>query len=284
MKIILSTSLLVLFSVMFVIAQETPKPPQDFSVDGNIQKIVIITDKCEKVFEGKDAEELGRILTAPRHKMMWIDKNDGRVPMHPKMNKFIFKEDATEGIEKNINVEIKDGKKVVTITTSKDGEEKVEVLTDEDAENWIKDYEGKSEVDMNWVVKDSSDSFVFIAENGDRMKMRRHHHVMWEEMPCGGPIELQVEKLEGDLHRIKMELGLMDAGITQKVIIKEKNKDGKFETKVLVGEEAEKYINENDEITDENGKVIIIKKVAEPMIIKEKRIEKIETDTKKDCK
>jgi len=63
-------------------------------------------------------------------------------------------------IKKEINVEVNDGVKTVTVTTTEDGEEKVEVYTGDEADEYLKK------------MKHGKKMKIHVSEDGDK-KMKR---------------------------------------------------------------------------------------------------------------
>ena len=77
--------------------------------DGDITIKVITGDDDDDIVIHKDAD----------HDIHWITKDD------------------EEGMEKEVNVEVKDGVKTVTVKTTEDGEEKVKVYTGDEADKYL---------------------------------------------------------------------------------------------------------------------------------------------------
>lgn len=62
----------------------------------------------------------------------------------------VHSNDNNHKIEEKVKVEVEDGKKKITITTTKDGEEKVKVLEGEEAEKYLKENDGGK---VNKIIK-----------------------------------------------------------------------------------------------------------------------------------
>jgi hypothetical protein len=124
-------------------------------IKGDVSKIVIQTEDGEVTLTGKDAEEAFQNLIGnsfviysddefdPKHnKVFYIKESDkGNMFSIKKLKDknvvWVTEEVDEDGIEKEVKVEIIDGKKKVTITTTKDGKESVEVLEGEEAEKYL---------------------------------------------------------------------------------------------------------------------------------------------------
>jgi hypothetical protein len=183
------------------------------NLKGKVEKITLKVDGKDAVFEGKDAEMLFKKLQKQKieHKM-WIGSDD--MDEGPDCDwAFISDEDSPDvdihGIEKKVKVEDKDGKKSVTITTTKDGKEETKVLSGEEAEKFIK--EDKAGKFVRVVVNGDGDAV------GDKMVFFNHRIPRMSGCGCcccGG-------------ERMPMHMNMRHDKGMRKMIIKEFDKDDK---------------------------------------------------------
>jgi hypothetical protein len=145
--IMLTIILLGLFSLtLFAQDKEGTKSKLD-QLKGKVEKITIKVDGKDVVFEGKEAEKLAKQL---RQKGMFnvFTSGNGKMSSNGKVKVYAYsnpddEEDAKDGkVEKKINVEVKDGKKIVVVTTDKDGKEETKTYEGEDAEKLLKEEKG----------------------------------------------------------------------------------------------------------------------------------------------
>jgi hypothetical protein len=114
------------------------------NLKGKVDKVTLKVDGKDVVFEGKDAEKLYEKLQQKKMKhLSWVSEDDmedcpgGEVSVYLNSD-----EDMPAGameVQKKIKIEDKDGKKTVTITTTKDGKEDVKVLEGQEAEKFMKE-------------------------------------------------------------------------------------------------------------------------------------------------
>ncbi|MCX6152344.1 MAG: hypothetical protein NTX22_17595 [Ignavibacteriales bacterium] len=143
-------------------------------LDGDVNKITITSDKGEVSFEGKEAKKIFDLLASKekvKSKKVIVISDDGdssdtndqiscwqgddEIIMFDDedslVDKFYWKSksDDMEGknIEKKIKVDVVNGVKEVTVTTTEDGKEKVDVYKGEEAEKFLKDTEKEAGVD-----------------------------------------------------------------------------------------------------------------------------------------
>ena len=129
------------------------------SIKGNVEKITVTADGTEYTFEGKDAEKLFKKLQSKEKSINTfvlssdddengvnkiIIKSDGdeklvELKCDKDHNKIWFSDDEheTDGLNKEINVEVENGKKKVTVTTKENGEEKTEIYEGKEAEEYL---------------------------------------------------------------------------------------------------------------------------------------------------
>lgn len=109
------------------------------SVDEN-KKVTITTiedgDEKVEVYEGEEADEYLKKMKKDNSFTLEleVDSDDDHVWVH--------KSKGESSIEKDVKVEIVDGKKKVTVTTKENGEEKVEVFEGEEADEFLENEDG----------------------------------------------------------------------------------------------------------------------------------------------
>ncbi len=138
-----------LFS-MSLLAQEKEEGKSKLSrLKGKVEKITVKVDGKDVVFEGEEAQKMAdKMKTEKRIKMFSsgdlkeLEEGDGNVMVFRSKAHACDIDIKTDGLKKKINVEDKDGKKVVTITTTKDGKEETKTYEGEDAEKFLKEEKG----------------------------------------------------------------------------------------------------------------------------------------------
>lgn len=136
-------------------------------IGSKVNKIVIQTDNETLSFDGEEAEQLFNRINSPESKIaFWIDGGDDTLALTNK-KKIIIKEDDDSKefeladnsepeililkqksgnedgdalVRKNVQVEINNGNKKITITTNEDGKEKTEVLEGDEAEEYLENH------------------------------------------------------------------------------------------------------------------------------------------------
>ncbi|PKL87933.1 MAG: hypothetical protein CVV23_12695 [Ignavibacteriae bacterium HGW-Ignavibacteriae-2] len=213
---------LLLFS-SFVLAQNDSNKNLDEklkSIKGDIEKITVSTNSGDVVFIGKEAENLLKRLKnksvvfkklSDSHDNMFFDEDSGR-------------------IKKEVKVEEENGKKKVTITTTENGEKKTESFSGAEAEQKLKEI--NEEKDFNFTDKDGK-KFIIKKKHGKNIKwIDEDDDVIFfhDSDDAKKEIEVKVEKTDDGL----------------KVIVKNEV-DGKVNVKVFEGEEAEEFLEGEDE-------------------------------------
>lgn len=148
--------LLGLFSLtLFAQEKEETKSKLD-QLKGKVEKITVKVDGKDVVFDGKDAQKLADRLRAEKRIRIFTsgDAEEGEVG---EGNAVFFRSregkvgtsEMNEGnISKNVKVEEKDGKKVVTVTTTKDGKDETKVYEGAEAEKFLKDEKGMKHISV----------------------------------------------------------------------------------------------------------------------------------------
>jgi hypothetical protein len=155
-------------------------------IEGHVDKITINAGGEEFTFEGEEAEKLfNKMQSSTKSSNTFIVKMDEEGGDGTK--KIIIKsgggdeevyefkthdgdhavwfsdDDNLQSLDKKIKVEIKDGKKKVTVTTTENGEEKTEIYEGEEAEEYLDNM--KSEHGHEMLIE--------IDEDGNHKKMKK---------------------------------------------------------------------------------------------------------------
>jgi len=162
----LKTSVKIILPVIIIFMLSSPGFAQEnlknklSKIEGHVDKITISAGGEEFTFEGEEAENLFDKMHSNRKSSntFVVKINDGG---EEGIKKIIIKsggdsdqiyefkthdgdhavwfsdEDNLQCIEKNINIEIEDGNKKVTVTTTENGEEKTEIYEGEEAEEYL---------------------------------------------------------------------------------------------------------------------------------------------------
>ena len=139
--------LLMMVSLIIVKAQDKKEDPLKSKLDqikGKVEKITVKVDGKDVVFEGKEAENLVERFKGKRiEKRIRIIDDDGDMQEFEGDNLVINhmknESDNAGADKKKVKVEINDGKKKVTVTTTKDGKEETKVYEGEDADKFLKE-------------------------------------------------------------------------------------------------------------------------------------------------
>ena len=217
-------------------------------VKGKIQKIVISTKNGNTTFEGGEAERLFEHLKMNSSNFFKIavenddDSEEG--------NTFIVKIDSDASdksnsgknlvwvtqsiddnlgakVEKKINVNIENGKKIVTVTTTKDGKESVKTYKGKEADKFLEKHNGKN-FDI-LIMQKGNHGKTFLFNN----RKNKNGNKIWVQADNDADNvnkNVEVEKKNGKL----------------KVTVTT-TKDGKKTVKVYEDEKAEKYLDENND-------------------------------------
>ncbi len=228
------------------------------NIKGDVKEIIISTNSGSTTFEGDEAADLLEYLKEGRKKMFKI-KVDGDFDFdYNDASTFIFESDSDEdvehsleknivwvsdfiddslgeGIEKEINVKIEDGKKIITVTTSKDGKETVKTYTGKEADKFLESNGGKH-VKVKILEDGKLGSAMFFGKGSHKLKnYGKKFRVYSGHDSDETERNINVEKKDGKLK----------VTVTTTV-------DGKKEIKVYEGDDAEKYLEENNSGDDED--------------------------------
>ncbi|MHB8906205.1 MAG: hypothetical protein ACYC5R_09180 [Melioribacteraceae bacterium] len=137
---------------LFAQEKEESKSKLD-QLNGKVEKITVKVDGKDVVFEGKEAQKLAdqmrsekRIKIISEGDLKQVKEGNGKVFVFRSKNKGDDSDIKSGNVTKKINVEDKDGKKVVTITTTIDGKEETKTYEGEEAEKFLKDENGMKHI------------------------------------------------------------------------------------------------------------------------------------------
>lgn len=196
-----------LFNVSFYAQEKNDEMENKLKqIKGNIEKITVKVDGKDVVFEGKDAEKLGQGLKmfSKVPKLTWISEDDAN-SKGPRVMKFKINDGADlsskSGDEKKVEVKIEDGKKKVTVTTTKDGKEETKVYEGEEAEKFLQENKEESNFDFYLNSDEDSDGSVIIMKHSggdDCCCCGKRMHKMRMPIHEKGAKKIIIEKIEKD--------------------------------------------------------------------------------------
>jgi hypothetical protein len=149
------------FSAAILIAQdkETAKSKLD-DVKGKVEKLTIKVDGKDVVFDGKDAESLVKKLKSSKSSYVFSTDGDEEITHPGKGKVMVIKSQSgkalgvkKDGDQKKVKVEVEDGKKKITVTTTKDGKEETKIYEGEEAEKFLKEEKDNVKVKV-WTEED----------------------------------------------------------------------------------------------------------------------------------
>jgi hypothetical protein len=124
--------------------KEDPLKTKLEQIKGTIEKIIVKVDGKEIVFDSKESEKLAERFKGKRiEKRIRISDDDDCM-----MNFVKDGNDKEDEGRKKIKVEVTDGKKKITVTTTKDGKEETKVLEGEDAEKFLNDEKNSNRIEI----------------------------------------------------------------------------------------------------------------------------------------
>jgi len=244
------TSLMFLFAAINLPAQNKKDDSWKSKVKqvkGEVQKIVISTKNGNTTFEGDEAQELFEHIKIDSNNFFKIavendsDSEDGNmfivkidsdtIDKSNSGKKLVWVSESMGGnleakVEKKIKVKIENGKKTITVTTTKNGKESVKIFKGKEADKFLKKHNGKN-FDIQIMQKGKHGKTFFF----DNQKNNKGHKFWVQSGDDANSINknVEVEKKDGKL----------------KVTVT--TTDGKKTVKVYEGEEAEKYLDKNDD-------------------------------------
>lgn len=218
------------------------------NIEGKVERISIQTDKGIVNFTGKEAEEILKKLKKKEHKFAFSFNDHSFFDDDDCIFEVNF---GKTGFKKSVEVKEVDGKKEVTIKTTKDGRTTIKTLKGKEAEEYL-DKKDKHLKHFSWFKKGGKKIQIKIKnfKGGlkDEMKKYFRHHKN----------DIGVEKT--------IDIKIKD-GVKEVTVIT--TNDGKKTVNVYKGKEAEEYLenldNDDDiniDIDDKDSvtKIIIIKK------------------------
>lgn len=182
MKTSYQSLVIFLFSMLAVIPFSYAQGELDKKINkinGTVDKVTIISDGQEYVFEGDEAEQLfKKMKSKSSHSFVWNTSDD----ISKKKNIIVLDTDGKEevieiesgdddafifitdkdidtisdGIQKKVIVDIENGNKKVTVTTKENGEEKTEVYEGKEAEEYIQKMKAEN-MDFNISIDENED-------------------------------------------------------------------------------------------------------------------------------
>lgn len=192
----LKAALIMLFLVLGVTLYAQDKEAKEKLADlkGKVEKVTIKVDGKDVVFEGKDAERIAKIAKATGESKAFVfsTDEDNAPGMKKRIKVFTSGSDSkfdvvtsddfnwkADGDQKKVKVEIKDGKKSITVTTNKDGKEETKTYEGEEAEKFLKEQgeDGKVKVILKKLGDDDCEDVE--CEDGD-------HVIMFNKKISGG--------------------------------------------------------------------------------------------------
>jgi hypothetical protein len=243
-------------------------------LDGDVSSIVIKTDEGEVEFTGEEAEHLFKKMKGDK---IWIsavhgDKlielehdinsdKEGDVIFVKKMGDKDFEWSEAmaigegEGTTKKIKINVEDGEKKVTVTTTKDGEESVETYEGEEAEKFLEEMDEKHGVMVHDgdIISLKSDK-IFKAGDGDVYVVKKVEdedgNINVEVITGGEGKKIFIHEDSGDDLVWTIEADEEDMEKEVKVEVKDGVKtvtvktieDGEEKVEVFTGAEADEYI------------------------------------------
>lgn len=262
----LKTAIIMLLLVLGITINAQDKEAKDKLADlkGKVEKVTIKVDGKDVVFEGKEAERIAKLAKATGEAKTFVftsedgkehsgavkvvegvrlaDKDfDVKIVPGAKKRVKIFKSGGDEkfdvmetdgfdwkadGNQKKVKVEVKDGKKNITVTTNKDGKEETKTYEGEEAEKFLKEQEGDGKVKV--IMKKIGD------EDVEDIDIDADHMIMFNKRIDGGGCNCCCNGGKGN-----MMWKMMDDDSDEKEVrvIVEKKADKKKEVKEVKKEE-----------------------------------------------
>jgi hypothetical protein len=172
----LKTVLIMLLLVLGITLNAQDKVIKDKIADlkGKIEKVTFKVDGKDVVFEGKEADRIAKFARAAVQSNAFVfstDDEDGMPGVKKRIKVIKSGGNAefdvmtsddfdwkTDKDQKKVKVEIKDGKKNITVTTNKDGKEETKTYEGEEAEKFLKEQEGEGNIKVYMKKLDDDDS------------------------------------------------------------------------------------------------------------------------------
>ena len=238
--ITMQMGILFLFSILLFAQDKKSINEKINNLEGDVNKIVITSDKGELTFEGDEAQKIFKRIKSPKMEkhIKWISDDDHEIEIdgddvmifksedgkkHIIKHKgkgdkmMMFMNDDFEG-KKTVEVEIEEDAdengegKTVTVTTVENGEKKVETYKGKEADEYLDNMEDEGEIIIDIDTDINGDSkHVWVMDKPGKMK----------------DIEKKVEvKVENDVKTVTVTT----------------IKDGEETVKVYTGKEADEFL------------------------------------------
>lgn len=223
---------------------------------GEVQKIIVETDKGNVTLEGSEAKKVFKRMkhgySSPLKFFIGDDSASGYFYKTKPNKSFVWKEVSKDDANILImNDELKDGKKVIInktdgklkvteITEDENGEEIEKVYEDEKAEKFLEE----NEIEMFEFDPESGNSFFFKNKSGDKLGKSYRYNIIRDDGDDEERIIKWIDK-DGTGAFVNKSVEIEKNGETKVTIITTDEK-GEETKKVLEGEEAEKYLREHD--------------------------------------
>ena len=172
---ILVISLFLIFAVIPLSYSQDDINEKINKINGTVDKVTIVADGQEYIFEGDQAEQLfKKMKNKSSHSFVWKTSDDESTNKkviildadgenetieieNEDDDVFILKTDkdfdiVSDGITKKVKVEIENGDKKVTVTTKENGEEKTEVYEGKEADEYLEKMKSEND-DLDIKIK-----------------------------------------------------------------------------------------------------------------------------------
>lgn len=175
--------LLGLFSLTLFAQNKEETKSKLNQLKGKVEKITVKVDGKDVVFEGEEAQKLADKMKAEK-RIKIISSGDLKEVKEGDGNVMVFRSKAKTSdfdvkageITKKVNVENKDGKKVVTVTTTKDGKEETVTYEGDKAEKFMSGEKGMKHITVTLDDDEDmpKDHMIYFDRKMGTNKMRKH--------------------------------------------------------------------------------------------------------------
>jgi hypothetical protein len=224
-----------LFS-MTLLAQEKEEVKSKLNqLKGKVEKITVKVDGKDVVFEGEEAQKIAdkmksekRIKIFSSGDLKELEEDDSNVMVFRSEGKAGDFDIKTDGVKKKVNVEDKDGKMVVTITTMKDGKEETKTYEGDEAEKFLNEEKGMKHitVTMNDDEDMPKDHMIYFNRKIDK-GMSKHGCNC-----CSGGCSMEMAPMHGNApHKMMMKMKSDDNDNNESDVMIEKKIEKKEQKK-----------------------------------------------------
>ncbi|HKI79087.1 MAG TPA: hypothetical protein VKA26_11150 [Ignavibacteriaceae bacterium] len=267
-KAILFLSAIIFFVMNILLNAQSDLNEKINDIKGRAQKVTVKTDNGEVTFEGKEAEEIVKIIE--RNKGLakfWVRKLDNDTT-DPDKNIFFGFDLDKDTTNDNVKMKIRydKGENTIIITkTEKDGNETTETFSGDEADEYFKKH-SKYNGNFKWIKPgDKKDNFFFFKKDDGDDDEKGMDISIWNVDDDSDDSFIFFNK---DDDGIKKMIKISEEDGIKKITVTSTDKDGQETTKTYKGKEAEEYLEKNDIKVkikkdgddDENTKEIIIRK------------------------